>query len=174
MFIHYTQHIPRLLNDICVINPCLPPIDSIHPFIFRIFLPLDLLMKRLIEIYTAGHLHTRFTYLTKCVSGLATNPPRDVWHGGWTLASSMVAHFVLMFSTDFVIFKLISKIAIWKMSFGIQVNSECQTISLIKSQHRFRQWLGDIRQQAVTWIHVVPDPRRHVGSQGHDELRLYM
>ena len=166
VYIHYTQHIPRLLNDICVINPCLPQIDSIHPIMSGLFLSLDFLIKRWIEIFTAGHLHIRFTYLTKGVSGFATDSPRDVWHDGRTFASFMVAHFVHLFSTDFVIFKLISNIAIWKIS-------ESQTTSLVISQHRFRQWLGDIRQQTITWIHV-PDPCRHVGSLGHDALCLCM
>ena len=39
------------------------------------------------------------------------------------------------------------------------------------SQHWFRQWLGAVRQQAITWANVDPDLCRHMMSLGHNELR---
>ena len=36
-------------------------------------------------------------------------------------------------------------------------------ISLMISQHRFRSWLGAIRQQAITWVNVDPDLWHHIG-----------
>ena len=48
---------------------------------------------------------------------------------------------------------------------------ECQTRALmIIAQHWFRQWLGAIRQQAITWANVDPDICRHMASLGHNEL----
>ena len=46
--------------------------------------------------------------------------------------------------------------------------------SLIISQHWFRQWLGAIRQQAITWANVDLDPCRHMTSLGHNELKQNM
>ena len=43
---------------------------------------------------------------------------------------------------------------------------------LMKSQHWFRQWLGAIRHQAITWASVDPDLYPHMASQGHSELIL--
>ena len=39
------------------------------------------------------------------------------------------------------------------------------------SQHWFRQWLGAIRQQAITWTNVDPDIFHHMASPGHNELK---
>ena len=38
------------------------------------------------------------------------------------------------------------------------------------SQHWFRQWLGAIGQQAITWANVDPDLCRHMVSLGQNEL----
>ena len=40
------------------------------------------------------------------------------------------------------------------------------------SQHWFRQWLGAIRQQPITWANVDPDLWYHMVSLGHNELKL--
>ena len=45
----------------------------------------------------------------------------------------------------------------------------CHWTSLI-SQHWFREWLGAVRQQAITWANVEPDLCRHMASLGHNEL----
>ena len=37
-------------------------------------------------------------------------------------------------------------------------------------QNWFRQWLGAVRQQAITWANVDPDLCRHMVSVGHNEL----
>ena len=34
------------------------------------------------------------------------------------------------------------------------------------SQHWFRQWLGAVRQQAITWANVDPDLCRQMASLG--------
>ena len=41
------------------------------------------------------------------------------------------------------------------------------------NQHRFREWLGAVRHQAITWTNVDLDPCRHVASQGHNELMAF-
>ena len=48
---------------------------------------------------------------------------------------------------------------------------ECHWTSLMISQHWFRQWLGVVRKQAITWANVDPDLRRHMASLGHNELK---
>ena len=40
------------------------------------------------------------------------------------------------------------------------------------SQHRFRYWLGAVRQQAITWANVYPDLCRHLASLGHNAFWL--
>ena len=43
-------------------------------------------------------------------------------------------------------------------------------ISLMISQHWFRQWLGAVRQQAITWSNIDSDLCRHLASLGPHEL----
>ena len=43
--------------------------------------------------------------------------------------------------------------------------------SLMTSQHWFKQWLGAIRQKAITGTKVDPDLCRHMASLGHNELK---
>ena len=38
------------------------------------------------------------------------------------------------------------------------------------SQYWFRQWIGAVRHQAITWANVDPDPCRHMASLGRNEL----
>ena len=38
------------------------------------------------------------------------------------------------------------------------------------SKHWFRQWLGAVSQQAITWANVDQDLCRHMASLGHNEL----
>ena len=33
-----------------------------------------------------------------------------------------------------------------------------------------QEWLGAVRQQAITWANVDPDLCRHMASLGHNEL----
>ena len=40
----------------------------------------------------------------------------------------------------------------------------------MKSQHWFREWLGAVRQQAITRVNVDPDLCRHMVSLGHNDL----
>ena len=48
----------------------------------------------------------------------------------------------------------------------IMSSDECQRTLLLISQHRFRKWVGAVRQQAITWISVDQDPQRHMASLG--------
>ena len=41
------------------------------------------------------------------------------------------------------------------------------------SQHWFGDWLGALRQQAITWKGVDSDQCRHMASLGHNELKHY-
>ena len=47
---------------------------------------------------------------------------------------------------------------------------EWRGTSLMISQHWFRQWLGAVRQQAITWANVDLVPCRHMASVGPSEL----
>ena len=51
---------------------------------------------------------------------------------------------------------------------------ECHRSQLMIHQHRFREWLGAVRQQAFTWANVDPDLGHHMASLGHNELKAYM
>ena len=51
-------------------------------------------------------------------------------------------------------------------------SNECQWTLLMVNQHWFRQWLGAVRQQAITWANVDPDLCCHMASLGHHELTL--
>ena len=44
---------------------------------------------------------------------------------------------------------------------------KCHRTLLIRSQHWFRQWLGAVRQQAITWSNVDPELCHHMVSLGH-------
>ena len=63
---------------------------------------------------------------------------------------------------------LMTMVSLVKLPLG-----DCQWTSLMISQHWFRQWLGALRQQAITWTNVDPDLCHHMLSPGHNELRPY-
>ena len=51
-------------------------------------------------------------------------------------------------------------------------NNFCEiALSLMISHYWFRQWLGAVRQQAVTWTN--DDTGRHMSSQGHSAVIRY-
>ena len=52
----------------------------------------------------------------------------------------------------------------------IMSSDECHMTLLLISQHWFRQWLGAVRQQAITWTSVDQDLQRHMASLGPNEL----
>ena len=39
--------------------------------------------------------------------------------------------------------------------------------------HTTNQWLGAVRQQAITWANVDPDLCRHMVSLAYNELKLH-
>ena len=39
-------------------------------------------------------------------------------------------------------------------------------------QHWFKQWLGAVRQQAITWANVDWDISRHMATLGRNELNI--
>ena len=45
--------------------------------------------------------------------------------------------------------------------------------ALMKNQHWFRQWLGAVRQQAITWTNADQDQWRNTVSLGANELILW-
>ena len=51
-------------------------------------------------------------------------------------------------------------------------SDECHKALLMISQHWFREWLGAVRQQAITWANVDPDLYRKMASLGFNELIL--
>ena len=63
-------------------------------------------------------------------------------------------------------FKLILAINTFSVKF---LSGEYNT-SLVISQQWFRQWLGAVKQQAITWANVYPDLWRHMASLGHNAL----
>ena len=57
------------------------------------------------------------------------------------------------------------------MIFHTKLPSEEHHWTLVMiGQHWFRQWLGAVRQQAITWTNVDLDPCRHMASIGYKEL----
>ena len=61
------------------------------------------------------------------------------------------------------------RIVAW--AFGVKLFSGDWRRSLLMiSQHWFRQWLGAVRQQAITWTSVDQDLQRHMASFGPSEL----
>ena len=69
-----------------------------------------------------------------------------------------------------VVFKLISRSVFG--AFPVKLPSgECHKTSLWIGQHWFREWLGAIRQQSITWTN--PDLQvlwQHLALPGHEEL----
>ena len=70
-----------------------------------------------------------------------------------------------------VIFKLILEVDILSISWEIAFVQMLQN-PLMMSQHWFREWLGAVRQQAITWANVDPYMCQHMASPGHNELNL--
>ena len=52
----------------------------------------------------------------------------------------------------------------------LSIFCEIPITSLVISQQWFRQWLGAVKQQAITWANVYPDLWRHMASLGHNGL----
>ena len=50
-------------------------------------------------------------------------------------------------------------------------SDECHWTLVMISQYRFRQWLGAVRQQAITWIDAGPDPCLHMTSSCHHVVK---
>ena len=73
-----------------------------------------------------------------------------------------------------VIFKFILQIDIMIMCIFCEIAVECMPqgfrlmTSIMISQHWFREWLGAVRQQAITWTNVGKYPCRHMSSQCHN------
>ena len=67
------------------------------------------------------------------------------------------------------IFKLISTIHTLSISCEIALRWMPQDLLMI-SQHRYRLWLGGVRQQAITWASDDPDLYCHMVSLGHNDL----
>ena len=70
-----------------------------------------------------------------------------------------------------LILKVLSSILFyWLVSSDLMImpSDECHGTYLKISQHWFRQWLGAVRQQAITWANVDPDLCRHMASLGHN------
>ena len=65
------------------------------------------------------------------------------------------------------VFNLIFHIGIFK-SFFILSSVECHGTIQMVSQHWFRQRLGAVRQQAITWANVDQDICRLMASLGHN------
>ena len=69
-----------------------------------------------------------------------------------------------------MVFKFILAIDGWDMTLMKFLPGECLWTSLMISQHWFRQWLGAIRQQAITWANDDLDLCRHMASLDSNEL----
>ena len=62
---------------------------------------------------------------------------------------------------ELVFFKLISRKDVFSISCEIALG-ECLETSLMISQHWFRNWLGAIKQQAITWANSDPNLCCHI------------
>ena len=56
----------------------------------------------------------------------------------------------------------------WSLSTKL-FSCKYQKNSLMSSQHRFRQWLAAVKQQAITLTDVNPNLCHHIASLGHNE-----
>ena len=85
----------------------------------------------------------------------------NLWEHNWDINSLVPGRFWWNFRL--VIFKFILVIDGWGISsILVKLPSwECQWTLLMISQHWFGQWLGAVRQQAITWANFDPDPWRH-------------
>ena len=68
----------------------------------------------------------------------------------------------------YLIFRIISVIGGWDISCELALR--WMSLDLTGGQHWFRQWLGAVRQQAITWANVDPNICRHIPLIGHNEL----
>ena len=64
---------------------------------------------------------------------------------------------ILKVLSSFLFYWLVSSHLLMKMP-----SDECHGTFLKISQHWFRQWLGAVRQQAITWANVDPDLCHHM------------
>ena len=73
-----------------------------------------------------------------------------------------------------VILKILPPILLyWLVSSNLLMimwSDGCHRTLLMISQHWFRQWLGVVRQQAITWTRVDQDLQCHTASLGPNEL----
>ena len=73
-----------------------------------------------------------------------------------------------------VIFRLQSRINIYIYIYWVfpveRPSGECQKTLLMINQHWFMWWVGAVRQQAITWAHVVSVLYCYMVSIGHNEL----
>ena len=67
------------------------------------------------------------------------------------------------------VYELIS----WEIPVRLVLDEWPRTPSMI-SQHWFRQWLGVVRHQAITWANVDPDVCRHMASLSHKGLTRFI
>ena len=63
-------------------------------------------------------------------------------------------------------FKYNYRQVIFKLTLVKLSSDECHWTLLMIIQHWFRQWLGAVRQQAITWANVDPDLCRQMASLG--------
>ena len=53
---------------------------------------------------------------------------------------------------------------------GISYEIALKWMLLDLTDDKFREWLGAVRQQAITWTNVDPDLSHHMASPGQNEL----
>ena len=94
------------------------------------------------------------------------------WHARYLASHCKLTHWPLG-DLDSLWKVLFSILFYWLVSshlLTIMPSDECHGTYLKISQNWFRQWLGAIRQQVITWANVDPDLRHHMASLGHNEL----
>ena len=72
---------------------------------------------------------------------------------------------ILKISFSILLYWLVSSNLLMIMS-----SDECHRTLLMISQHWFRQWLGAVRQQAITWTSVDQDLQHHMALLDPNEL----
>ena len=70
----------------------------------------------------------------------------------------------------FYISKFQGNFSYWWLRYRISCEIALRWLSLDLTDGKFREWLGAIRQQAITWANVDPDLCRHMASLGPSEL----
>ena len=97
--------------------------------------------------------------------------------GRWGDLTLVVLNVFNFFASGRVILKIF-KLIIEKITWALLSLWDCYQVKAtlshdLRSQYWVRQWLGTVRQQAITWANVDPDMCHHMAWLGHNGLKKH-